>query len=146
MAVLRCRRQNVNVFQFLVLLGLWEGWNAIFSSVGVLLSKRVADPAYSQWWWWFLAGESCERSTVYEIKGMLRLHTWRLEGHMKNLKQGRLVGVDEAAGACFLEVLISLSVRPVILPCSESLWFHSRNQSQPVCPPQFLIELCYFHL
>lgn len=39
---------------------------------------------------------------------------------MQNSKQGRgLVGVDEAASVCFLEVLISLSVCPVILPCLE---------------------------
>lgn len=38
---------------------------------------------------------------------------------MQNSKQGRgLVGVDEAASVC-VEVLISLSVCPVILPCLE---------------------------
>lgn len=40
---------------------------------------------------------------------------------MQNSKQGRgSVGVDEAAGVCFSEVLISLFVRPVILPHLES--------------------------
>lgn len=40
---------------------------------------------------------------------------------MWNSKQGSgSVGVDEAAGACLLEVLISVSVRAVILPRLES--------------------------
>lgn len=41
---------------------------------------------------------------------------------MLNSKQGRgSVGVDQAAGAYFLEDLISLFARPVILPLPGSL-------------------------
>lgn len=66
---------------------------------------------------------------------------------MQNSKQGRgSVGVDEAAGVFFFPGSFDLSI---CTPCDPPslgvpLWFHSRNYSQPECPPQFFIELRYF--